>query len=62
MTKEISLAQKIRALKVGKSFTVSTEKERQKACRIAKTLREACAIDFTVVTKRKGNVFKIAAI
>ena len=62
MGKELSLAQRIRALKIGQQFTVATEKERQQASRVAKSLKDAGVIQFDVVTKRDGEVFKVAAI
>lgn len=62
MSKDLTLAQKVRGLKAGKPFTVPTEKERQQVCRIAKSLKDAGVIEFDVVTKRDGDVFKVAAI
>jgi hypothetical protein len=62
MSKEIDLAQKVRALKAGSPFTVKTEKQRQRVCRIAKALRDSGAIDFTVVTRKENGAFTVAAI
>jgi hypothetical protein len=62
MSKDLSLAQKVRSLKVASSFTVATEKERQQVCRVAKSLKDAGVIEFDVVTKRDGDIFKVAAI
>lgn len=62
MGKQLNLAQRIRALAVGKSFHVDTEKERQEVCKVAKTLRDAGVIEFEVVTKQDGDRFKVAAI
>ncbi len=63
MSKTLNIAQKIKALKVGKHFMVKGETERQIASRAAKSLRDAGVIAFDVVTKadEKGN-FKVAAI
>ncbi|MDE2105443.1 MAG: hypothetical protein KGL39_49910 [Patescibacteria group bacterium] len=63
MSQELNLAQKIKAMKVGHSFTVKTEYERQKATRAAKTLRDAGIINFEIITKADENGgFKVAAI
>jgi hypothetical protein len=63
MNKTLSLARKIRALQIGKPFTVSTEKDRQMVCRVAKALRDAGVIEFMVVTKRmKSGLWKVAVI
>jgi hypothetical protein len=62
MGKRLAIAQRVRALKVGQSFVVSTEKERQQVCRIAKSLRDAGVIEFDVVTKSDNGKFKVAAI
>ncbi len=63
MSKQLSIAAKIRNLAIGKSFTVATESDRQAACRAAKSLRDAGVIQFQVVTSAqdKGG-FKVAAI
>ena len=62
MSKELSIARQVRGLKIGQPFTVKTDKERQKVCRIAKALKDAGVITFDVVTKRDGDLFKVAAI
>lgn len=62
MKQDLNLAQKIRALKTNKSFTVVSEKDRQTVCRIAKCLKDAGFIEFDVVTKKEGDAFKVAAI
>lgn len=63
MSKEIKLASQVRALKVGKHFIVDSESDRQKASRVAKSLKDAGVIDFDVVTKSCGDgTFKVAAI
>jgi len=64
MTTELTLAQKVRELQVGRHFIVKTNKDRQAACRVAKSLRDAGVIEFEVVTKRIDGTknFKVAAI
>ena len=63
MSKQLSIAQKIRGLKLGKSFTVKTKPEREAACRVAKSLRDAGVIEFEIVTKLQDDgCFKVAAI
>lgn len=59
---ELNLAARIKNLKVGQSFFVKTESDRVKVCKIAKTLRDAGVITFTVVTVAEGERFKVAAI
>jgi hypothetical protein len=59
---QLSIAQRIKSLKPGKSFTVKTEPERQEACRLAKALKDMEYITFSIVTKKEGNLFKVAAI
>ena len=66
-TASFTLAQKIRALKIGAFFMVYSKKDREKACREAKTLRSAGVIVTQVVTRaakdkdgRSG--YKIVAI
>jgi hypothetical protein len=60
--KDLSIAQRVRALKVGKHFIVPTASARQAALRVGKSLRDAGVIDFRVVTVPDGTGFKIAAI
>lgn len=62
MKRDLNLAQKVKGLKIGQHFMVATEKERQAASRIAKSLRDAGVIEFSVVTKQEGDQFKVAAI
>lgn len=62
MKKDIELAQKVRALKVGQQFIVSTERQRQRVCRVAKSLRDSGAINFRVVTREENGLFTVAAI
>lgn len=62
MSVELNLAARIKNLKVGQSFYVRTPGDRQKACKVAKTLRDAGVITFTVVTSAEGERFKVAAI
>jgi len=52
MSKAFNLAQRIRALKPGKSFTVANENQRQAACRTAKTLKDAGVIEWSLSTRR----------
>jgi hypothetical protein len=60
--KEISIAQKVRGLKIGRHFYVKTIADRQKVLRVAKALRDSGAIEFTVVTREEAEGFKIGAI
>lgn len=63
MKRDLNLAQKVKALKVGQHFLVDSEKQRQAASRIAKSLRDAGVIEFQVVTKRwYDGKFKVCAI
>lgn len=62
MKQKINIAQKVKDMKVGESFMVQTESERQSVCKIAKCFREAGLITFDVVTKFDGKQFKVAAI
>lgn len=62
MSKQFSIEQQIRRMKQGDSFHVNGEKERQNACRAAKTLRKAGVIDFQVITRKDGDQFKVVAI
>lgn len=59
---ELNLAARIKNLKFGKPFYVKTEADRVKVCKIAKNLKDAGAIEFTVVTAKEGERFKVAAI
>lgn len=46
----------------GTSFVVETERQRQSVCTIAKTLRDAGAIQFDVRTwRRPGGGYKVTA-
>lgn len=59
----MTIAAKIKAMKVGQNFTVQTETERQTASKDAKTLRRAGVIDFDIVTKAiEGGGWKVSAI
>ena len=63
MSKKLLIASQIKNLKVGQSFVVTGETERQSANRAAKTLRQAGVISFDFVTKDQGDgTFKCAAI
>lgn len=59
---ELNLAARIRNLKSGESFYVKTESDRQKVCKIAKTLRDAGVIQFEVKTSEEGERFRVVAI
>lgn len=62
MSNELNLAARIKNLKFGKPFFVKTKSDQVKVCKIAKTLRDAGAIEFTVVTLKEGDRYKVAAI
>jgi len=62
MSKDLNIAAKIKALKIGQSFTVKTKSERENVCRIAKNLRDAGAIEFDIVTRENSGGYKVAAI
>ena len=63
MSKKLSIAQRIKSLKAGESFTVKTKTERESVCRMAKALRDVGAIDFQIVTRADDNDgFIVAAI
>lgn len=56
------MADKLKRLKRGHSFTVSSEAERQTVCRIVKALRDAGYLPHKIITKKEGDAFKVAAI
>lgn len=62
MSKNLSMEHRIKNLRVGQHFHVSTESERQHANRVAKILKRGGFIEFDVVTKADGDKFKVAAI
>lgn len=50
-------------MKIGQSFKVEDENERQDACRAAKYLRDAGVIAFKIVTSKiEGGGFTVVAI
>jgi hypothetical protein len=49
--KRLTLAARIRAMKIGDTFSVETGGERAKILAVAKTLRDAGVIDFLMHTK-----------
>lgn len=62
MKKELPMAQRIKRLKKGEAFMVSTEGDRQAALRVGKILFDAGAVDFQITTKERGDGFVVAAI
>lgn len=48
-------AQRIRAMKSGKQFTATSNKDRILLLKVAKTLRAAGVIEFQIITKSDGN-------
>jgi hypothetical protein len=56
------LADKIRNLKKGESFTVKTEIERAAALRMAKALNDAGYLPAKITTRANGSGFTVAAI
>jgi hypothetical protein len=63
MSKQFAIAQRIKAMKLGDSFTVATERERQGASKAAKVLKSAGVIAFDLVTKEtEDGKFKVVAI
>lgn len=60
--KEISIAQKVRGLKIGRHFYVKTITDRQKVLRVAKALKDSGVITFSVVTREDNEGFKVGAI
>lgn len=62
MNKELNLAQRIRAMKTGDSFDVTTKAEREAALKIAKTLFDAGVIKFRLMTREtEAGAFKVVA-
>lgn len=62
-TMKLEIAQKIKSLKKGQSFTVSSESERQRASKDYHTLRRAGVVTFALTTKAVGDgTFIVAAI
>ena len=62
MKKELNLAQRIRAMKTGDSFDVTTKAERESALKIAKTLFDAGVIEFRLMTRETdAGAFKVVA-
>jgi len=59
---QATISEKIKRLKRGKSFKVTTPDERVQALKSAKTLRDAKVIDFQVITKKTDGGFIVAAI
>ena len=63
MSKQLNLAQQIRGLKPGKTFTVKTKKDREGALRLAKMLKDSELISFDVVSRENPDgTFKVGAI
>lgn len=62
MSKALSLAQKVRQLKPGQSFTVKTKREQRQICAMAKTLRDGGFINFEIVTKATPEGIRVGAI
>lgn len=62
MKEKQPMADKLKRLKRGHSFTVSSEAERQTVCRIVKALRDAGYLPHKIITKKEGDAFKVAAI
>lgn len=60
--KSLSIAAKIRKMKVGDQFIAADKPERESALRHAKTLREAGVIDFQIVTRQQEGSFVVVAI
>lgn len=61
--KLIEIAKRVRGLKIGQQFVVKTERERQTASKVGKSLKDSGAINFDIVTKADDSGgFKIAAI
>lgn len=59
----IQIARKIKGMRRGQSFEVSSPRERHQASINAKILRDTGVIDFTVVTRKDGSgKFIVAAI
>lgn len=61
MERFVGLDMRIRNMKPGESFLVPSERYRQEALRFSKILR-AVGFKITIVTRRKGDKFKVAAI
>lgn len=60
---KLDIAQKIKSLKIGQSFVVANESERQRASKDYHTLRRAGVVTFSLTTKAIGDgTFKVAAI
>lgn len=53
---------KVAMLRLGGHFVVYCEADRQTACKTTKNLKDASVIEFDVVTKRYGELFKVVAI
>ena len=62
MRKKFSMEQRIKNLKKGESFIVSTVAERQNIRRIAMSLERLGMIETKIVTRANGGKFIVAAI
>lgn len=60
--KENALAAKIRSLKKGQGFLVKTKSERERACRIVKTLRDCGYLPNEIITRKTDGGFSVLAI
>lgn len=60
--KESELAQRIKRLQPGESFTITTKSQREAACRIIKTLRDCELLNGEIITRRRGRFFFVHAL
>ena len=56
------LADRIRQLRPGKSFTVSTESERVPALTAARTMRDCGVVNFHIYTQAGKGGFRVIAV
>lgn len=57
-----NFVEELKGLKLGQHFIVGTEAERQTVLKEAKTLKKAGVLKLSIITRRDGEHFKVAAI
>lgn len=62
MKVNLTLSAKIRQMKKGESFTVTSDKERREVLTITRSFRSGGVIDFNITTRADAEGFKVIAI
>lgn len=62
MSKALSIEERVRRMRIGQQFMVSTTTDRERASKTGKMLKKLRVVEFEIVTKKRDGGYVVAAI